>query len=69
MKIQDFFYTEQQAAEALGVKPITIWRRIKAGSFNIERIGKMVLIPKWEVELVKAANMKHNKRKKKVVDN
>lgn len=53
MKISDFFYTESGAADALGVRRQTIWRWIKAGKFNIQRIGAVVFIPKEEVELVK----------------
>lgn len=54
MKILDYFYTESQAAELLGVNRITIWRWIKNGRFNIQRVGSVVFIPKWEVESLKA---------------
>ena len=53
MEIADFFYTEGQVASLLGVNRITIWRWIKGGRFNLQRIGGIVLIPKWEVELLK----------------
>jgi excisionase family DNA binding protein len=53
VQISDFFYTESGAADALGVRRQTIWRWIKAGRFNIQRIGAVVFIPKNEVELVK----------------
>lgn len=53
MKILDFFYTEHQAAEILGVTPMTIWRWIKQNKFDAQHIGRVVLIPKWEVELLK----------------
>ena len=53
MKILDYFYTESQAAELLGVNRITIWRWIKNGNFNVQRIGSIVFIPKWEVDLAK----------------
>jgi len=53
MKILDYFYTESQAANLLGVNRITIWRWIKDNKFNIQLIGKVVLIPKWEIELIK----------------
>jgi excisionase family DNA binding protein len=52
MKIADFFYTEGQASELLSVNRITIWRWIKSGKFNIQRIGREVLIPKWEVDFL-----------------
>ncbi len=53
MEIADFFYTEGQVARILGVNRITIWRWIEGGKFNVQRIGREVLIPKWEVELIK----------------
>jgi excisionase family DNA binding protein len=53
MKIADFFYTEAQAAQILKVNRITIWRRIKAGEFNAQKIGGTVIIPKYEVDLLK----------------
>ena len=53
MQILDYFYTEKQVAELLGVNRITIWRWIKDGKFNIQHVGREVLIPKWEVELIK----------------
>jgi len=53
MKILDYFCTESQTAELLGVNRITIWRWIRKGKFNIQRIGSVVFIPKWEVELLK----------------
>lgn len=53
MQVNDFFYTEQQAADLLGINRLTVWRWIKGGTFNVQRIGGIVLIPKWEVELIK----------------
>lgn len=62
MKILDFFYTERQVAEALGINRITVWRWIKEGRFDIQRVGREVLIPKWEVELIKAKKERRKKR-------
>ncbi len=60
MQIIDYFYTEQQAAKLLGVNRITIWRWIREGKFNTQQVGREVLIPKWEVELIQQArNKKH----------
>lgn len=53
MEILDYFYTEKQAAELLNVNRITIWRWIKEGRFNIQRVGREILIPKWEIDLVR----------------
>ena len=64
MEIVDFFYTEDQAAKQLNVNRITIWRWIKEGKFNIQRVGREVLIPKWEIELLKTTTTR--KRRVKV---
>jgi excisionase family DNA binding protein len=53
MKILDFFLTESQAAEVLGVNRLTVLRWIKEGRFDIQRVGREVLIPKWEIDLLK----------------
>ena len=53
MEISEFFYTAAQATEVLGVNRTTIWRWIKSGRFAIQRVGREVLIPKWEIELVR----------------
>ena len=58
MQILDYFYTENKVAELLGVNRITIWRWIKSGKFNIQRVGREVLIPKWEVDLLKIKEVK-----------
>ena len=53
MKILDYFYTEKQVAELLRVNRITVWRWIKKGKFNVQYVGREVLIPKWEIECKK----------------
>jgi predicted site-specific integrase-resolvase len=53
MRISEFFYTQHEAARVLGVTPATLWRWGKMGRFDMEYIGKTVLIPKWEIELLK----------------
>ena len=58
MEITDFFLTEGQVAQVLGVNRLTIWRCIKEGKFNVQRVGIEVLIPKGEVELVKLSRRK-----------
>lgn len=57
MKIIDFFYTQGETATELHVTTVTIWRWIKEGKFEIQRVGREVLIPKWEVELLKTATI------------
>lgn len=66
MKILDFFYTEGQVADALGVNRITVWRWIKEGKFDIQRVGREVLIPKWEVELLRVAKSRKKGRKSRL---
>lgn len=73
MKILDFFYTEGQVAEVLGINRLTVWRWIKEGRFDIQRVGREVLIPRWEVELLKMekkkAKTKRNMDERAVDDN
>jgi excisionase family DNA binding protein len=68
MKISEFFYTQGEAAEVLGVTSVTVWRWIKEGRLDIERIGREVLIPKWEIELLKTKSRKpKNRRSQKTI--
>jgi excisionase family DNA binding protein len=53
MEIGDYFFTEKQAAKLLGINRITVWRWVKNGKLNAQYICGIVLIPKWEVELLK----------------
>ncbi len=53
MKIAEFFYTEAEVARIFNVNRITIWRWVRAGKFDAQKVGREVLIPKWEVELYK----------------
>jgi len=62
MNLADYFYTEQQAADLLTINRITIWRWIKAGKFNTQRIGGVVLIPKWEIDILRENVNKRHKR-------
>ena len=64
MEILEFFYTQGEAAKVLGVTPVTVWRWIKEGRLDIQRVGREVLIPKWEVELLKVSK-RYNRRKLK----
>lgn len=61
MKISEFFYTESQATKVLRVNRLTIWRWIKAGRFNVQRVGTAVLIPKWEVDFLKEKAIRQGK--------
>lgn len=52
IKIDEFFCTEAEAARALGLNRITIWRWIKQGKLHAQSIGGVVLIPKEEIDLI-----------------
>ena len=57
MRILDYFCTERQAAELLGVNRITIWRWIKAGKLNIQWVGGVVFIPKEQIDSLQLATV------------
>jgi hypothetical protein len=37
---------------------VTVWRWVKGGKFDIQRVGREVLIPKWEVDLLRTKRRK-----------
>src|SRR3989344_1839142 len=43
------FYTTKEMAEILKVSSVTIFKRIKNGKINAEKIGKNYLIPRSEL--------------------
>jgi predicted site-specific integrase-resolvase len=53
LKISDFFYTEAEVARIFNVNRVTVWRWIRAGKFDSQKIGHEVIIPKWQVELMR----------------
>ena len=59
IRINDFFYTEAQAAATLNVTRVTMWRWVKQKKFDIQRVGREILIPKWQVELLKNVSKRH----------
>ncbi len=52
-EVQSSFYTHKEAAAALGVTKVTLWRWLKAGRLQGHRIGREVLIEKAAVEEVR----------------
>ena len=56
MKILDYFITESEAANILGVNRNTIARWAKGGKLEVQHIGKTGLIPRWQIELLKVNN-------------
>jgi excisionase family DNA binding protein len=53
MEILDYFYTAGQAAKLLNVNRITVWRWIRQGKLDTQQVGREVLIPKWEADLLR----------------
>jgi excisionase family DNA binding protein len=64
IKVADFFYTEAEVSRIFNVNRVTIWRWIRAGKFDSQKIGHEVLIPKWEVEIIQTKRAR-GKRKRK----
>jgi excisionase family DNA binding protein len=58
IKISDLFYTEIEAARALGFNRITIWRWIKQGKLHSQHIGNVVFIPREEIDLIQMTRTK-----------
>ena len=52
MQIIDYFYTAQEASRILNVNRLTIWRWMKSRKITFQRVGREVLIPKWEIDLI-----------------
>jgi excisionase family DNA binding protein len=65
MNIRDYFYTAKESAKLLDINRITIWRWVKEGKFDTQYIGREVLIPKWQIDLIKEKKRKEKKRKEK----
>ncbi|MFC2008394.1 helix-turn-helix domain-containing protein [Chloroflexota bacterium] len=61
MKILDYFITESDAASILGVNRNTIARWAKDGKLEIQHVGRTGLIPKWQIELLRANTKKQLK--------
>jgi len=53
VNISDYFFTTKQASEILGINRITIWRWMKQGKIETQQVGREILIPKWQIELLK----------------
>lgn len=50
IKIADQFYTLTEAAAELGLERHTLWRWIKAGQLEAQRVGGVVLIERRLVD-------------------
>ncbi len=49
----DYFFTETQASEILGVNRNTIARWAKEDKLELQHVGRTGLIPKWQIELLR----------------
>jgi excisionase family DNA binding protein len=52
-QIRKGYYILDEAASALQVTDVTVWRWIKSGKIRAEPLGRNVFIPKSEVERIK----------------
>lgn len=58
MELADSLLTASQAAKKLGVTRVIIWRWVKEGRFNGQHVGREMLVPKWEVDVISEAKDK-----------
>ena len=52
-EVRERFYTFGEAAQALGVSKMTLWRWVKAGRVQTERLGREVLIERAVVDAMR----------------
>jgi len=52
MQVADYFYTEGQVAELMGVTRQTVYRWAKEGKFSSRRVGREVFVPKQEIQVL-----------------
>ena len=50
MSLPHTYVTTGQAAVLLQVSRLTVWRWVKSGKLSGEQVGKIILIPRAEVE-------------------
>lgn len=55
IKIAEVFYTLSEAAERLSVERHTVWRWIRAGRLEAQKVGGTVLIERAAVEALRVA--------------
>ncbi len=60
MQIMDYFVTESKAANILGVNRNTVARWARKGKLEVQHIGRIGLIPKWQIELLRKHNSSPN---------
>lgn len=60
MQIMEHFATESEAANILGVNRNTIARWAKEGKLEIQRVGRIGLIPRRQIELLRAKRKSSN---------
>ena len=50
MNLQSLYVTTGQAADLLHVSRVMVWKWVKSGKLSGERVGRITLIPRAEVE-------------------
>lgn len=61
MKLADCYVTLNQAAEAVGVERHTVWRWIKEGKLEAEKVGNCVLIERQALAQLSQAEPKRQR--------
>ena len=54
--LTDIYVTKAQAAAILNVDSLTIWRWVKDGKLNAEKVGREVLIRREDLSTVTRSN-------------
>jgi excisionase family DNA binding protein len=52
--------TQKEAAQALGITPMTLWRWIRDGKIATIKFGRFKLIPQSEIERLNNASKRPN---------
>ena len=61
-QLKSEYCTLGEAAQLMAVNPATIWRWIRLGKIDAERVGREVLLPRLAIQ--KAQEAKHAKAKR-----
>ena len=60
------YYSIAEMAKMLGISRIAVFKRIKTGKINAQKIGRMFVIPKKEIEKVLGTAL--TEEQKRVID-
>ncbi len=53
MKIEKNFYTVSELAEVLGISRISVFKRVRQGSINGQKLGRNFIILKKDIDIKK----------------